>query len=235
MARTEALAQGESRQTTDTPAPALRAQRFYSTRREKVKKIPKLETERLILRPLGKADAAEVMRLAGDREVADTTLNIPHPYKDGMAEEWIAKHQENFDKDQGATWAITRKSDGVLVGVISLTGMVEGHQAELGYWIGKPFWNHGYCSEAAQTVLWYAFSDLALTRVHASHFTRNPASGRVMRKIGMQHEGCRRNHVKKWDKMENLELYGILKSEMATTANQAMHRGNKMVCDHSRV
>jgi ribosomal-protein-alanine N-acetyltransferase len=195
---------------------------YRIVRRENMKEIPRLETERLILRPFGRADAAEVMRLAGDRAVADTTLNIPHPYKEGMAEDWISKHQECCEKDQGATWAITRKLDGALVGAISLMGMAKGHQAELGYWIGKPYWNQGYCTEAGQAVLCCSFSDLALMRVHSSHFTRNPASGRVMRKIGMQHEGCRRHHVKKWDKLEDQELYGILKSEMETTANHAV-------------
>jgi RimJ/RimL family protein N-acetyltransferase len=187
-----------------------------------MKKIPRLETERLILRPFGPADAAEVMRLAGDRAIADTTTHIPHPYQAGMAEEWISRHQDTFDKDQGVALAITRKTDGALVGAISLMGMVKGHQAELGYWIGKPYWSHGYCTEAARVLLRYAFCDLGLVRVHASHFTRNPASGRVMQKIGMRHEGCRRHHVIKWDMTEDLEVYGILKPEWEETANQAV-------------
>jgi RimJ/RimL family protein N-acetyltransferase len=186
-----------------------------------MKQIPRLETERLVLRPFGNSDAAEVMRLAGERAIADTTANIPHPYKEGMAEEWISKHQETFDRDEGVAFAITRKHDDVLVGAISLMGMEKGHQAELGYWIGKPYWGHGYCTEAARAVLRYAFSDLALARVHASHFAQNPASGRVMQKIGMRHEGCRRQHVKKWDQMEDLDVYGILKPEWETAANQA--------------
>jgi RimJ/RimL family protein N-acetyltransferase len=187
-----------------------------------MKKIPRLETERLILRPFGFSDAAEVMRLAGDRAIADTTLNIPHPYKEGMAEEWISRHQENFDKDQGVSFAITQKQDGLLVGAISLMGMAKNHQAELGYWVGKPYWNEGYCTEAGRAVIRYAFSDLALVRVHSCHLTRNPASGRVMQKIGMRHEGCRRQHVRKWDKTEDLELYGILKQEWEAAVNQAV-------------
>ena len=188
-----------------------------------MKEIPTLETDRLILRPFRLADATEVQRLAGDRAIADTTLNIPHPYKDGMAEEWISKHQDAFDKEQGVTFAITRKPDGVLVGAISLMGMTKGHQAELGYWVGKPYWNQGYCTEAGQAILRYAFAELGFVRVHSCHITRNPASGRVMQKLGMRHEGCRRQHVRKWDKAEDLELYGVLKQELEQTANQAIH------------
>jgi RimJ/RimL family protein N-acetyltransferase/mannose-6-phosphate isomerase-like protein (cupin superfamily) len=184
-----------------------------------LKRMPTLETARVVLRPFSAADAAEVMRLAGDRAVADTTLHIPHPYQAGMAEEWIATHQAAFDREQGVTLAITRKPDGALVGAISLMGMAKGHQAELGYWIGKPFWSQGYCTEAAQALLRYAFTDLGLVRVHAGHLARNPASGRVMQKIGMHKEGCLRQHVKKWDKLEDLEIYAILKKEWEEAAN----------------
>ncbi len=138
-----------------------------------------------------------------------------------MAGEWISKQQEVFDRDGGVAWAITRKSDGALVGAISLMGLVKGHQAELGYWIGTPYWRNGYCTEAARVVLRHAFGDLALVRVYASHFTRNPASGHVLKKVGMRQEGCRRQHVKKWDKIEDIELYGILKHEWEAAADQA--------------
>lgn len=165
------------------------------------------------LRPLSLADSADVQRLAGDHAIADTTLTIPHPYKDSDAEEWIGKHQVEFDQGKGVTFAVVRKTDGILIGVIGLSAMVMGHQAELGYWIGRPYWNQGFCTEACREVLRYAFSKLDLIRVHSNHFSRNPASGRVMRKLGMQHEGSRRQHVKKDGRYEDLEVYGILKAD----------------------
>ncbi|MBN8456227.1 MAG: GNAT family N-acetyltransferase [Verrucomicrobia bacterium] len=186
-----------------------------------MKTRPTLETDRLCLRPFAAADASDVQRLAGDRAVADTTLNIPHPYEDGVAEDWIGRHQGTFVEGKGAHFAITLKTEGTLVGAISLMGMVAGHQAELGYWIGRPYWNKGYCTEAGRAVVAYAFSDLGLIRVHCCHLHRNPASGRVMQKIGMSHEGCRRQHVRKWDKAEDLELYGILREEW-NGANKAV-------------
>ena len=175
---------------------------------------PTLETPRLILRPYALSDAAEVQRLAGAREVAATTLTMPHPYEDGMAEAWIGTHQEDFEKGKGVTFAITLKQNGALVGAISLGGISRVHQrAEMGYWMGVPNWNRGYCTEAARAVVRYGFEALALDRIYATHFARNPASGRVMEKAGMTQEGCWRKHVRKWDAFEDLEAWGILKSE----------------------
>jgi RimJ/RimL family protein N-acetyltransferase len=83
--------------------------------------------------------------------------------------------------------------------------------AEMGYWIGKPFWNHGYCTEAAKRLVRFGFEALQLNRILARHLSRNPASGRVMEKIGMQYEGCLRQHIKKWGVFEDLKIYAILK------------------------
>jgi ribosomal-protein-alanine N-acetyltransferase len=174
---------------------------------------PTLETERLTLRPFALSDAADVQRLAGDHALADTTAAIPHPYEDGMAEKWISTHPEVFDQNKGVAFAITLKAGGMLVGAISLMGMTVGHQAELGYWIGKPYWSRGFCTESCRAVLRFGFEVLGLNRIHACHFSRNPASGRVMLKLGMTHEGCRKQHVRKWDKFEDIELYGILKTD----------------------
>jgi len=186
---------------------------------EPVQDIPTIESERLILRPFVPDDAAEVQRLAGNRAIADTTLNIPHPYRDGMAEKWISGHQDYFLLGHGVTFAVTGKQEGSLIGAISLMGMTVKHQAELGYWLGKPYWNMGFCTEAGKAMLKFAFSELGLVRVHASYLSRNPASGRVMEKLGMKHEGTRRQHVRKWDKLEDIELYGILKEEWGKTGN----------------
>ena len=187
-----------------------------------MKPIPTLETDRLKLRAFSLADAADVQQLAGDRAIADTTLTIPHPYTDGDAENWIARHQPEFEQGKSVVFAVTRKADGRLVGAIGLSHMVAGHQAELGYWIGQPYWNQGICTEACREVLRYAFSELGLIRVHCYHLTRNPASGRVMQKLGMQREGSRRKHIKKWDQFEDLELYGVLKADWVNSPAAVM-------------
>ena len=76
---------------------------------------PTLETARLLLRPFRTADADRVQRLAGDRAVADTTLNVPHPYEDGMAEKWISNHRDWFDRREQAIFAIVLRAEDTLI------------------------------------------------------------------------------------------------------------------------
>ncbi len=174
---------------------------------------PTLHTERLTLRPFTLADAPDVQRLAGETAIADTTLNIPHPYEDGMAEEWINTHKPKFDKGEQVNFAITLTATGELIGAIGLVLNKVHNHAEMGYWTGVPYWSKGYCSEAAKGVLKYAFEELSLHRVHAHYIKRNPASGRVMEKIGMTHEGILRGHVVNKGVYEDMVCYGILKKD----------------------
>lgn len=207
--------------SSSTPRPAAAITREART----TPSIPTRAGDRLILRPFTPADAPDVQRLAGERAIADTTAAIPHPYEDGMAEAWIAGHGPEFEQGRGVTFAVTRKEDGVLVGAVSLMGIRAGHQAELGYWIGTPYWNLGYCTEAARLVLGYAFTDLGLWRVHACHFSRNPSSGRVLQKLAMRHEGCLRGHLMKWDRPEDLEVYGVMRHEWQDSARPGREGG----------
>ena len=180
-----------------------------------MKQRPILETKRLILRPFDLNDAKEVQRLAGDKAVADTTLNVPYPYLDGMAEQWISTHQSKFEAGELVNFAIILCESKVLVGAIGLGIEKRFDHAELGYWIGRPYWNQGFCTEAGQSILAYGFTSLNLNRIFAHHLARNPASGRVMQKLGMSKEGLCRQHIKKWDKYEDIVLYGILKQDLA--------------------
>lgn len=181
-----------------------------------MEKHPIIRTSRLLLRQFETGDAKDVQRLAGDRAVADTTLNIPHPYEDGMAESWILAHQRDYEAGKLVNFAVLLREEKALIGSIGLSKIHQDFgRAVLGYWIGTPYWNNGYCTEAARAVLNYGFTALRLNRIYASHLTRNPASGRVMQKIGMAHEGRARQHVMKWGRFEDLEYYGILKSEHA--------------------
>jgi len=174
---------------------------------------PPLLTERLVLRSLTLEDASDVQRLAGDYDVASTLPNMPHPYEDGMAEEWMRVCSERFEKDEALNFAITLQKNKNFIGGIALRLDQENKEGELGYWIGKPYWHHGYATEAAQAVVAYSFKTLKLNRIYAYHLTRNPASGRVLEKVGMRVEGCRRQHTKKWGTFEDSIGYGMLKTD----------------------
>lgn len=174
-------------------------------------KIPTLTTSRLVLKPFAIEDGPTVEKLAGDVEVSQTTMNIPHPYPQGGGELWIAGHQLAFTEGRGLTLSIWR--DDQLVGAIGLMIQCEQRMAELGYWIGRPFWGNGYCTEAAREVLRYGFEVLALDRIFARHMATNPASGAVMRKVGMQPEGVLRRHLLKHDQRVDTVMYGILREE----------------------
>jgi [ribosomal protein S5]-alanine N-acetyltransferase len=176
--------------------------------------MPILETERLILRPLELSDIPQLVPLIGAREVAATTLRIPHPYTEQHAREFITLLQTPPAQQAPiAGQAITRKQDGQLIGGIGLQVDDAHKRAELGYWIGVPFWANGYATEAARAMLAHGFAIQQLHRVFASHFAGNTASGRVLKKIGMRHEGCQRDHILKGGKFLDSELYGILRSE----------------------
>ena len=174
---------------------------------------PTLRTERLILRPFTMADAEAVTALVSPREIAASTLSIPHPYDRSMADAWIGSLEGSFERGDSLTLAVTLRTDGSIVGCVGLAINPANHRGEIGYWTGREYWGRGYCTEAAAAVVRHAFEVLGLYRVCAHHMTRNPASGRVMQKLGMRHEGTLRGHVLKWGVYEDLEVYGLLREE----------------------
>lgn len=174
---------------------------------------PTLRTARLVLRPFRPDDGPDVERLAGARELADTTLNIRHPYPPGDGERWIAGHAAAWAASGSGPFAVCRIEDDALVGAVGL-GVTPRHaHAELGYWVGVPYWGHGYATEAARALLALAFDTLGLHRVQAHHMPRNPASGRILRKLGMRREGLLREVFRKGDVFEDAVTYAILAHE----------------------
>ena len=169
-----------------------------------------LHTERLELRPFHLSDAKRVQELCSDWRIADTTLHIPHPYEEGMAEEWIATHAQKWTDGTEATFAVTYPHEREVIGTVGLRLEKAHHRGELGYWVGVPYWGQGIASEASAEVLRFAFEDLGLNRVYATHVPRNPASGRVMQKLGMQREGYLRSHSFARGRYEDLIMYGII-------------------------
>lgn len=181
---------------------------------------PKLETERLLLRKFKMSDAKSVQKMAGEKAIYETTLNIPHPYEDGVAENWIGSHLENFKEKKSLTFAVIDKKEKKLVGAIGLAFM-RYNKAEIGYWIGKDFWDKGYCTEAGKALVDYAFSNLGMNKIIGRHLFINPASGRVMQKLGMTKEGVFEDDVLKDDFYHDIVYYGITYRKWIESKEQA--------------
>jgi RimJ/RimL family protein N-acetyltransferase len=141
-----------------------------------------IKTERLTLRPLRATDAKAVIALAGDADVARMTARIPHPYTMGDADQWIARAREGEE----IVFAILH--DGALIGCAGYMPEENGC-AEFGYWIGKPYWNRGFATEAVRAVAEHAFASSEIRSLTAGHFADNPASGRVLEKLGFAPAG----------------------------------------------
>jgi RimJ/RimL family protein N-acetyltransferase len=175
---------------------------------------PTLHTARLVLGAFEPADAPDLQRLAGEREIADTTLAIPHPYELDHALAWIGNQRRETARGRAANFAIRLSSGGPIIGCVGLRDIDPEHlQAELGFWIGREWWQRGYAREAAAAVVHFGFEQLGLNRICAHHMLRNPAAGKVLHSIGMSREGLLRQRVRKWGVYEDVVLYAILRDD----------------------
>src|ERR1700693_3846652 len=143
-----------------------------------------LQTERLTLRLHAPADIPALMPLIGAREVAATTLRIPHPYTEADAQNFIASTQEELSSGSGLRLGIVLRESDTLCGGVGLRIEPDHRRAELGYWIGVPHWGRGYATEAARAVLDHAFGTLGYARLTSRARVSNPASRRVLEKCG---------------------------------------------------
>lgn len=175
--------------------------------------VPTLETTRLRLRPFAASDAPLVRELAGDARVAAPTLNIPHPYPSDLAARWIAGHVAAAAEGRFYTFAIADRAAAALFGAITLRVEAAHARAELGYWLGVPYWGRGYMSEAARRVTAFGFAVLGLHRIQATCLPGNPASARVLEHVGMRGEGLLRGYVRKDGRYDDLLMYAILRDE----------------------
>jgi len=174
---------------------------------------PTLCTERRLLRPFESSDAPAVAAICAERAVASTTLFIPHPYSLEHAHHWLDTHQQSFDSGTDVQMAVTLADTRELVGAIGLVIQSEHDRAEIGYWITPSRWGQGLATEAGRAVLRYGFEERVLNRIWAYHFARNPASGRVLQKIGLRYEGVARQHIRKWNRYEDCLLYGLTRAD----------------------
>lgn len=175
--------------------------------------LPKIETKRLLLSALTEKDSKNIVKYASNKKVSDTTQNIPHPYQKKDAIFWInAVHQGFLNKTQ-FTFAIRLLTDKSFIGAVGLRVDNKHQRGELGYWLAEEFWNKGYTSEAVEPIINFAFNELCLNKIIATHFKTNPASGKVMVKNGMIKEAILKEHIKKEAVFHTLIQYRLTKNE----------------------
>lgn len=144
-------------------------------------------TERLLLRPGWAEDAPALARAIGDEAIVRNLATAPWPYRLDDARAFLAAERG----PENASFLIFRRTLGApqLVGGVGIGPDPAGH-IELGYWIARDHWGLGYASEAARAVIRIARDGLRLQRLRAGHFLDNPASGRVLRKLGFRPTGA---------------------------------------------
>ncbi len=153
----------------------------------------RLETRRLWLRWPRLADVQAIVRLAGEKAVADMTARIPHPYPPEAAERFVFQARRANADGEGLTLAITPKGKpNSLIGVVGISAGPDTGRPTLGYWLGTPSWGQGYATEAARALIDAFFAYTPERELVASTRADNPASRRVLEKCGFVHVGSRR-------------------------------------------
>ncbi|MBV9835955.1 MAG: GNAT family N-acetyltransferase [Alphaproteobacteria bacterium] len=145
---------------------------------------PVLTTERLVLRRPQASDIPAIVDIVGDLRVSRYLARIPHPYGEVDGRffiDEIVPHE--------LVWALTLRTSGQLVGSAGLSPTDQNEVAELGYYLAPTQWGLGFATEATRAIVDYGFKVAGLTSITAGYFAGNPASGRVLAKLGFVETG----------------------------------------------
>jgi RimJ/RimL family protein N-acetyltransferase len=173
----------------------------------------RLECERCVLRPWRAGDATSLVRHANDRAIwLNLRDQFPHPYTAADADDWIA-----FASNRSPPASLAIEVESQAVGGVSLLPHddVERVSAELGYWLGRVFWNRGVMTAAVRAITQYGFEQFALTRIYAVPFAANAASQRVLEKAGYTREGVLRRSAIKDGVVTDQVLFAITDRDFA--------------------
>ncbi len=177
-----------------------------------------IDCKEFILREPNPGDVSDMTLLANNRNIWLNLRNhFPHPYDEGHARQFILSCMK---KPIQTIFAIEMEYK--IIGVIGLFIQedVYSKSAELGYWLGEPFWNKGIMSKAIPAIRDFGLNALNLERIHAGVYEYNEASMRVLEKSGFVKEGIARNAVVKNNRLVNEHIYSILKSDVVPCAKK---------------
>lgn len=173
-----------------------------------------LNTSRLRLRRITMADAqAYYERLGSSEEVTRYMLFQPHKDISDSVDS-IEKNLRRYETGRNYRWVIASKETDELMGVIDLLGISEEtNSCTFAYMLGEEFWGRGYGTEALKAVFTFAFEKMEMERIEADHFADNPASGAVMRKVGMRYTGTVLGKYEKGGIFHDAPQYEITRSQ----------------------
>lgn len=172
----------------------------------------RLETERLFIEPFVLDDMHRVAELANNKEIA-SILGLPYPYESKIAEDWIQGHHYRITERTEFPLRIVLQESNEIIGTVTLRVDKANNRGELGYWMGRDFWGHGYATEAARRMVDFGFMELGLNRLWASAITRNKSSIRVLEKAGLRQEGILKQNRLLAGAYEDVAVFGLVKSD----------------------
>ncbi|MFC2143136.1 GNAT family N-acetyltransferase [Candidatus Aenigmatarchaeota archaeon] len=172
----------------------------------------RLVGKRIILRLPKISDARSITKHANNKAIYRYTTRIPYPYQVNHARAFIKDIKNKMRKNQNLSFVIEFKGD--VIGMISLDKIEKQHmRAELGFWLGKEYWKHGFVSESLLLILDHGFNNLKLHRIYAKVFKPNKASSKLLKRAGFKKEGLMRKNFSKDGKYLDTVLYSMLKNE----------------------
>ncbi len=176
-------------------------------------RLPVIKTQRLILRKMTMWDASDVYRYARDKEVARHVLWEAHQ-SIWDSRGYIRYLLYQYRCGEPGSWGIVLQDTGRVVGSIGyMNYSADNSTVEIGYSLSREHWGKGLMTEALTAVIDETFRVLGLHRIEALHFTDNPASGRVMEKCGMRHEGHMRERICCKGVFRDVEMWAILRKD----------------------
>jgi ribosomal-protein-alanine N-acetyltransferase len=177
--------------------------------------VPTLQTERLRLRPFGERDADAIFALQSNAHVLRYWDSLPWTER-SRADDFIAKCRLMAEEGTGVRLAMDRSSDGTFIGWCGLARWnAEFRSISMGYCLDDGAWGQGYATEAGRALLDWGFGNFDLNRVQAEVDTRNPASARVLEKLGFLREGTLREDCIVGGEVSDSWIYGLLRRDWA--------------------
>jgi len=177
--------------------------------------FPIQTTPRLRLRLMREDDFPNLLRYVNHEAVFANILNFPEPYLESDAQNRLEFVTQGFQRGERYVFAMASREDDGFIGEIGIHLDKNHHRAEMGFWLGEPYWNRGLMREAVAAVLKFGFEEAKLHKIIATHYLSNPASGKVLLSNGMVKEAEMKDHYFHQGEYRSIAQYRMLRDEFA--------------------